>query len=103
MTNTFGFWLNANDSSRTYYSIDKLNKDGYRHFGTADMPDGGEGFFVGIEDIWNQGDNDFDDLIVSVTYKSGATMTPEPGQWALILMGLGLLGVHAFRSRKVMA
>ncbi len=103
LSNTFGFWLNANDTNRTYYSFDQLNSDGHRHFGTGDMPDGGEGFFVGIEDLWRLGDNDFNDLIVSVTYKSGATMTPEPGQWALILMGLSLLGVHAFRSRKAVA
>ncbi len=101
LNNTFGFWLNANNSSKTYYSFDQLNLDGRRHFATGDMPDGGEGFFMGIEDLWSQGDRDFNDLIVSVTYNSGATMTPEPGQWALILIGLGLLGLQAFRNRRV--
>jgi len=45
-----------------------------------------------FNDPWT-GDKDFDDMVVRFSGTAGVGVIPEPGTWALLLAGLGALGI----------
>ncbi|MCL2161332.1 MAG: PEPxxWA-CTERM sorting domain-containing protein [Betaproteobacteria bacterium] len=54
---------------------------------------------VGFEDMWMGGDMDYDDIVFLVSNVS-ATPVPEPETWAMLLAGLGMVGVMARRRKN---
>ena len=52
-------------------------------------------FYLGYDDRINNADDDHDDFIVR------ATVLPEPGTWAMMLLGFGAVGFAIRRQRKV--
>ena len=48
---------------------------------------------VGFEDMWEDSDEDFNDLAFSLTNAAGTEAVPEPGTLALFGIGLASLGV----------
>lgn len=64
-----GFFLTAdgaNGGTNTYYSIDSLNPDGIRHIAIATDPVTEE-IYIGFEDLYGGGDQDYNDLVFTVT------------------------------------
>ncbi len=95
------FFTNVATTGRTYYSDKSLNADGVNHVfsaayaGDAKVP---AGTYVAFEDLWNGGDfNYFDETFV---FDNVATSVPEPGTWALMIVGLGMVG-YARRRRRI--
>ena len=54
-------------------------------------------FYLGFDDQVTGQDDDYDDLIIRGTY-TGAI--PEPGTWALLLLGFGAIGGLMRLQRK---
>lgn len=61
-----GFWLQANGYNNpngfTYYTLDEYNPDGLRHMAIMSDEEN-ERLIVGIEDLYNLGDKDYNDII----------------------------------------
>ncbi|HAJ71824.1 MAG TPA: PEP-CTERM sorting domain-containing protein [Methylophilaceae bacterium] len=58
---------------------------------------------VGFEDLYGGGDQDYNDLVFSLTNASVGNLVssvPEPGNYAMLLAGLGLVGVAARRRTQ---
>jgi hypothetical protein len=93
------FRLHVYDTGDNWYTgPGALNADGLVHartgtwVGTSPIPNG---TFVGFEDLYGGGDQDFDDhMFVFTNVRSSV---PEPGTMALL--GLGIAGI-SFRRRK---
>jgi len=92
----------AGGGGQTYYSY-TYNNDSIAHTVSIDnyTYKGMTGFLIGFEDMPAGGHIDYDDMLIFVN-GSGAIMkaVPEPETYAMLLAGLGLIGVVA-RRRKV--
>ncbi len=100
------FYINVTDTGDFFYSDTSLNSDGITHIwatgytgGEFGIPDG---TYVGFEDILGGGDADYEDLAFVFTNVGVTTDVPEPGTWALMISGFGLVGMAA-RRRKLVA
>lgn len=56
-------------------------------------------FWLGYDDQINNQDDDYDDMVIYATVRSAVPGVPEPGTWAMMLLGFGALGV-AMRRRN---
>ena len=56
-------------------------------------------FYFGYDDQISNQDDDFDDFIVRATVTPLAAV-PEPGSWAMMLLGFGSLGIALRRKRR---
>jgi hypothetical protein len=54
-------------------------------------------FYLGYDDFGGGPDDNHDDFVVRVTVTPAV---PEPGTWAMMLLGFGAMGVAVRRSRK---
>lgn len=102
---TLVFFARVFNTGETYFSDKSLNLDGVNHvYSTAYA--GGDfgipaGTFVAFEDLPSGGDFNYNDL--TFVFTNVSTTVPEPGSWALLLTGFGLVGVAARRRQAVVA
>jgi len=106
-----GFWVQANGfndpNGHKYYSLDQYNPDGLRHIAIIDDPDN-ERLVIGFEDLYNLGDQDYNDVVFSFTgnpYEAIDTSkiptgSPEAGPVATALIGLVVFGLYQNRRRR---
>ena len=97
------FRLNVLDTGDTYFSNKTLNADGVNHvYSTAfdgDVQVGiPKGTFLAFEDLRGGGDLNYNDENFVFTNVTAAV--PEPESYAMLMSGLGLLGVIARRKKK---
>ena len=83
-------WTFSNDVASPRYAL-------FSEVGAADVKDYGR-FWAGFGDTPN-GDQDFNDLVLEIQAQSLVTTVPEPSTWALMVFGLGTIGVVARRRR----
>ncbi|MCB1734811.1 MAG: DUF4114 domain-containing protein [Gammaproteobacteria bacterium] len=122
---TLGFFLSANGFSyekyrdqlsdarvdyymdnyvNTYFTDDALNPDGISHVVAGLLPEKGL-LTIGFEDLYGGGDRDYDDVVFAIDIgienaRRIAAGAPEPGEWALMLVGsTTLLGLINRRRR----
>ncbi|MBV5338836.1 MAG: DUF4114 domain-containing protein [Deltaproteobacteria bacterium] len=97
----FGFYLTTQEGY-TFYTHTSLNADNKDHFRVYDTSaHTGTGFsqsdvVLGIEDLYNLGDHDYDDMVVGVT---DVSPVPEPG--TMLLFGIGMLGLAVYGKRRM--
>lgn len=101
------FQLNVLSTGETLYSDKSLNNDGINHvYSTAFSGDAVHGIptgtYVGFEDLHGGGDLDYDDeTFVFTNVATAITAVPEPETYAMLLVGLGLIGFIAGRRKEV--
>jgi hypothetical protein len=105
-----GFWLQADGfkdpKGHTFYTLDHLNPDGLRHVAMiADIAN--ERVILGVEDLYNLGDQDFNDIVFTFTASPFSaidiagmpTGAPEAGPIATALISASLFGAYARRRQ----
>jgi len=55
-------------------------------------------WYIGMEDLANLGDKDYQDMVVSISFDTGGGVVPIPG--SVLLLGSGLLGLLAMGRRR---
>ena len=92
------FSMFVRDQGFAYYTGGALhNPDGKNH--TAFENIAGQALKVGFEDIYNGGDQDYDDLVFSLSNVSlgnalpNVAVVPEPQTYAMFFAGLAMLGL----------
>jgi hypothetical protein len=106
-----GFWLQGNGyndpNGHTYYTLDQFNPDGKRHVAImADVLN--ERIVLGIEDLFNLGDRDFNDVVFTfeatpfsaLDIAGMPTGAPEAGPIATAMISAGLFGAFARRRGR---
>jgi len=103
-----GFFVTAdgyNGGTNTFYSVDSLNGDGLRHIAIATDPVTEE-IYIGFEDLWGGGDQDYNDVVFTVTATPYAAVdtsgipsgSPEASFTASFALMLALLVAQLLRS-----
>lgn len=99
------FKLTATNTGKNYFlGLGSNNPDGLVHAGVdINYFNSPNTVLVGFEDLYNGGDKDFNDMLFSVSNVS-VSAVPEPSTYAMMIGGLGLVGLMAARrSRKKQA
>ena len=103
-----GFWLRAdgynNPSGKVYYTLEGLNPDQKRHYALW-MDNANQQAVYGVEDLWNLGDGDYNDLLYSVSADpysaiNPSAAAPEPASLLLVISGLAGLAGAGWRVRR---
>ncbi|MBA3757207.1 MAG: DUF4114 domain-containing protein [Nitrosomonas sp.] len=100
------FQLNVTTTGDTLYSDKLLNGDGVNHaYSNSFSGDASHGIpagtYVGFEDLQGGGDFDYnDETFVFTNISASVSPIPEPETYAMLLIGLGLVGL-AVRRRKI--
>ena len=92
------FRLHVNTTGDDFFTGPRSsNPDGEFHARVQDnwLPDT---TLVGFEDRYNSFDRNFNDL--SSSYSNTVAAIPEPESYAMLLVGLGVIGAIARRGRK---
>lgn len=109
-----GFWLQANGynnpNGATYYTLDELNPDGLRHMAIMSDEEN-ERLVIGIEDLYNLGDQDYNDIIFTFSAtpfsaldrSNVPTGAPAPGLLTTSLICGTILGFGWRRRRRTSA
>lgn len=88
----FGFWFQSGVNGQRWYTADQLNPaDDYRVL--AYQQGQSTNWALAFED---GSDFDYNDMVVKI---ESISPVPEPSEWALMLGGLGLVGMMARRRR----
>lgn len=92
------FVNNVLDTGNWFYSLNEFNDDGFNHIFASQfsLPDGTPAVFIGFEDIYGLGDRDFNDNMAIFT---NIALVPEPSTYAMLLVGLGLIGFTMRRAK----
>ncbi|UAJ10554.1 PEPxxWA-CTERM sorting domain-containing protein [Polymorphobacter megasporae] len=95
------FLINVQTTGDTFYSQKSRNSDGANHVYSAPYAGGDYGIpagtYVGFEDL-PKGGSDFNYSDEQFVFTNVGTTVPEPGAWALMLGGFGVVGA-ALRRR----
>ncbi|MBU1274813.1 MAG: DUF4114 domain-containing protein [Proteobacteria bacterium] len=103
-----GFWLRAdgynNSKGKVYYTLEGLNPDQKRHYALW-MDNANQRAVYGVEDLWNLGDKDYNDLLYSVSADPYSAINPgaaapEPASLLLVVSGLAGLAGAGWRVRR---
>lgn len=88
------FTLDVISTGNKWYSDAPRNPDGFNHlfYSSFNLPDGTPALFVGFEDIRGGGDLDFNDSMAIFT---NVSPVPEPEIYAMMLIGLTIIGAMA--------
>ena len=101
-----GFWLRAdgynNPNGNVYYTLEGLNPDQKRHYALW-SDNANQRKVYGVEDLFNLGDQDYNDLLFSVTANPYSALSPragapEPG--TLLLVGSAITGLLGYARRR---
>lgn len=94
------FSIYVRNTGDTFYSgLGSANPDGIAHANVINNWAPGL-TYVGFEDLYGGGDLDYDDNSFSFTNVATLQPVPEPETYAMMLAGLGLLGVVARRRKQ---
>jgi hypothetical protein len=96
---TFG--INVNDTGDKFYSgLASQNMDNFAHAAYESVSK--NTIMVGFEDLFNGGDQDYNDLVFLVSNVNVGLVSsvPEPSNHAMILSGLGLLALARRCTQK---
>lgn len=85
---TFGMFV-YNTSNTFYNGAASLNPDGLIHAAYGNVT--GNNVTIGFEDLFAGGDTDYNDLVFSLN-NVYVSAVPEPETYAMLTMGLGLIG-----------
>ena len=97
------FSIYVRNTGNTFYSGSGAgNPDGIAHANVINNWAPGR-TFVGFEDLFGGGDFDYDDNNFSFTNVATTQPVPEPETYAMLLAGLGLLGMQARRRKQKVA
>lgn len=99
---TVVFALRVMDINEWFYSIPSYNDDGINHIYYQAFTDmnGVPSLYVGFEDLYGGGDLDFNDnsiIFSNIVVVGEIPPVPEPETYAMLLIGLGLVGFTAYR------
>jgi hypothetical protein len=103
---TLVFKIRVQNTGEYFYSQRSQNADGITHVFASAYGGGDDGIpagmYVGFEDLFGGGDQDYDDLkFVFTNVGGGEVGVPEPATWAMLIAGFGLVGASARRRRSV--
>ena len=71
----FGFYIDSDDG--LFYTENALNEDGFDHAWVFENPQPSGGYIVCFEDLWNGGDQDYEDRIIEVVRDSDEDEVPD--------------------------
>ncbi len=95
------FYTYVLDINTTWYSNVAMNSDGVNHVYSTSYtgPDAPAGTYVAFEDLAGGGDLNYHDETFVFTNVASTPSIPEPANMALLMAGLGLVGIMARRRR----